>query len=210
MTDDSHQSYDEKRRSRLSQFVKENREKKNFSIDKLSSASTLSIKTLQDIEASVIEPFPKYNTMRKLAKGLGVAYEELKCFVEDTPYNPANFQATKSDFAEFVIERRKKLGISKDSLAQRSGLPSSTIGSIEADYSGVPKSETLVKLAKGLDMSYIELDAIARGEVYTPVGNKYELLRELELHLEKDLPEEVAETLIETLKAVRKVMKKYD
>jgi transcriptional regulator with XRE-family HTH domain len=115
----------------------------------------------------------------------------------------------KSDLAVFLIKRRAELGMNQMELAQSSGLSSGTIASIEAGNSQAPKAETLSKLAKGLRVSYHELDCIVRGIPPEPSKAPKKLVTEraIEEYLlnHPKMPKEVAQTLVDMLRtAVRK------
>ena len=116
----------------------------------------------------------------------------------------------KSPLAEFIIKRRQELALNQLQLSHSTGISSGTIASIESGYSQAPKAETLQKLAKGLKVSYQELDCIVRGLEYTPEQTvDKEPLREFELFLmnHPKIPKAVSEIVIEM---VQNVVKKYE
>lgn len=96
-------------------------------------------------------------------------------------------------------------------LAQLSEISSGTIASIESGHSQAPKAETLSKLAKGLKVSYQELDCIVRGIPYQPTGTVETIdpFRSFEHYLlnHPKMPADVAETVVEML---RTVVRKYE
>lgn len=116
----------------------------------------------------------------------------------------------KSPLALFSVKRRAELGLNQVELAQASGISSGTIASIESGHSQAPKAETLEKLAKGLKVSYQELDCIIRGVPYEPSASESpDPLRVFEQYLlsHPKIPKVVAETVIEM---VRTVILKYE
>ena len=116
----------------------------------------------------------------------------------------------KSPLALFSVQRRAELGFNQVDLAQASGISSGTIASIESGHSQAPKADTLEKLAKGLKVSYQELDCIIRGVSYKPSASENpDPLRVFEQYLlsHRRIPRAVAETVIEM---VRTVILKYE
>lgn len=115
----------------------------------------------------------------------------------------------KTALSEFISKRRQELNLNQLEFSRITGISSGTIASIESGYSQAPKAETLQKLAKGLRVSYQELDCIVRDIPYTPESQEREPLRDFEYYLlqESKLPKEVAETIVEMLRAV---LRKYD
>lgn len=116
----------------------------------------------------------------------------------------------KSPLALFSVKRRAELGMNQVELAHASGISSGTIASIESGHSQTPKADTLEKLAKGLKVSYQELDCIIRGVPYEPSASEQpDPLRVFEQYLlsHRRIPKQVAETVIEM---VRTVVLKYE
>lgn len=56
-----------------------------------------------------------------------------------------------SDIVSSIIRRRQKLGISQRALAERCGLPLSSVACIET-FKTIPKLDTLIKLTRALDL----------------------------------------------------------
>lgn len=56
-----------------------------------------------------------------------------------------------SDIVSSIIRRRQKLGISQRALAERCGLPLSSVACIET-FKAMPKLDTLIKLTRALDL----------------------------------------------------------
>lgn len=56
-----------------------------------------------------------------------------------------------SDIVSSIIRRRQKLGISQRALAERCGLPLSSVARIET-FKTMPKLDTLIKLTRALDL----------------------------------------------------------
>lgn len=56
-----------------------------------------------------------------------------------------------SDIVSSIIRRRQKLGISQRALAERCGLPLSSVARIET-FKTMPKLDTLIKLTCALDL----------------------------------------------------------
>lgn len=120
-------------------------------------------------------------------------------------------QPQKSNLALFLAKRRTELGINQIELAQRSGLSSGTIASIESGHSQMPKADTLSKLAKGLKVTYQELDCIVRDIPYqaSVSGGITDPFRNFEHYLlnHPKMPREVAETIVDM---IRVVVQKYE
>lgn len=56
-----------------------------------------------------------------------------------------------SDIVSSIIRRRQKLGISQRALAERCGLPLSSVARIET-FKTMPKLYTLIKFTRALDL----------------------------------------------------------
>lgn len=56
-----------------------------------------------------------------------------------------------SDIVSSIIRRRQKLGISQRALAERCGLPLSSVARIET-FKKMPKLDTLIKFTRALDL----------------------------------------------------------
>lgn len=56
-----------------------------------------------------------------------------------------------SDIVSSIIRRRQKLGISQRALAERCGLPLSSVACIET-FKTMPELDTLIKLTRALDL----------------------------------------------------------
>jgi transcriptional regulator with XRE-family HTH domain len=69
-----------------------------------------------------------------------------------------------STLADYVRTRREALGLNQTQLAERSGLPRTTINRIESGTTKLPTPEFRRKLAAGLGVSHIDL-LIAAGEL---------------------------------------------
>lgn len=73
-------------------------------------------------------------------------------------------------FGEIVKQLRKSKGLSGNELAKRSGVSQTYLWQLEANKNNNPTPEVINKLAKGLDISYIEL--VQETEYFKDLFNK--------------------------------------
>ena len=71
--------------------------------------------------------------------------------------------------AQYVVERREILGLSREELALKSSLDLNTIASIEEGYEPFLATTIRQKLAKGLRVDNKEIKKHERKEDFTPV-----------------------------------------
>lgn len=72
-----------------------------------------------------------------------------------------------SALRSFIGLRRKALRLTQAALAIASGLPLGTVSGLESGRMvRCPRGVTLEKLARGLQVPYAQLDALARGQAY--------------------------------------------
>jgi transcriptional regulator with XRE-family HTH domain len=64
----------------------------------------------------------------------------------------------------FITERRKELGMNQTELANRSGVPRTTVNRIETGTTKLPEADVRRKLAKALGVRHVDL-LIAAGEL---------------------------------------------
>ena len=82
--------------------------------------------------------------------------------------------------AQYVVERREILGLSREELALKSSLDLNTIASIEEGYELFLATTIRQKLAKGLRVDNKEIKKHERKEDFTPVKkSKMDEIREL-------------------------------
>ena len=90
-----------------------------------------------------------------------------------------NFKENIS-LAQYVVERREILGLSREELALKSSLDLNTIASIEEGYELFLATTIRQKLAKGLSVDNKEIKKHERKEDFTPVKkSKMDEIREL-------------------------------
>lgn len=135
-------------------------------------------------------------------------------------------------FGEYLKKIRTSKEISINKLSSMSGISNAQISRIENGVRGVPKPETIEKLAKALNTSYVEMMVVAgywdEEELLEPIGdsreiketpNKYEkefveslelsddkLLKQFKLKLDgKKLTEAEAKGVIAYLRSLRSI-----
>lgn len=88
---------------------------------------------------------------------------EANMLLQSTVMEAADGSALRS----FIGLRRKALRLTQASLAIASGLPLGTVSGLESGRMvRCPRGVTLEKLARGLQVPYAQLDALARGQAY--------------------------------------------
>lgn len=76
--------------------------------------------------------------------------EHVKACSEDDRRNMEEIEAA-ADIVSSLIKRRQELGLSQRALAERCGIPQSSVARIES-YSVAPKLDTLIKLMQALQL----------------------------------------------------------
>ena len=76
--------------------------------------------------------------------------EHVKACSEDDRRNMEEIEAA-ADIVSSLIKRRQELGLSQRALAERCGIPQSSVASIES-CSVAPKLDTLIKLMQALQL----------------------------------------------------------
>lgn len=109
-------------------------------------------------------------------------------------------------FGEYLRKVRQEKNFSINGLAKKSGISNAQISRIESGARGVPKPETIEKLANALNVSYVEMMVVAgywdeedllepldknklNKNKRTPSQNEKEFLKKLELSDDKLLEE---------------------
>ena len=76
--------------------------------------------------------------------------EHVKACSEDDRRNMEEIEAA-ADIVSFLIKRRQELGLSQRALAERCGIPQSSVARIES-CRVAPKLDTLIKLMQALQL----------------------------------------------------------
>ena len=76
--------------------------------------------------------------------------EHVKACSEDDRRNMEEIEAA-ADIVSSLIKRRQELGLSQRALAERCGIPQSSVARIES-FSVAPKLDTLIKLMQALQL----------------------------------------------------------
>lgn len=98
------------------------------------------------------------------------------------------------ELAERLRELRERAGLKPVELAQKSGVPASTISRIEAGLIREPRRVQLVKLASALNVSLSELAVDLANGTETHVNHEADRWRKFVRHFKAGSAEEFAET----------------
>lgn len=137
------------------QEIKEKMKSRGITQIKLSELSGIPLQTLRKIFAG-ITPTPRIDTVEAIEKALHIDSENERIKNAKTPNLSSQNSINNYEETNMSIEEIKKImkmrGISQIELAEKSGIPLSTIRRIFAGITPCPRIDTMQAIEKALDL----------------------------------------------------------